>query len=345
MKPISYKKLFLTVLVVISVLRSIGQDINFSQFYDLPLLRNPSLAGIFTGDVRVTSGFRNQWQSVTVPYRTIALGVELKKSVSENSGDFITYGVQMTNDMAGDSKLSRTQVFPVINYHKSLSADKSTYLSAAFMGGPVMQQFDPSKLSFDDQFVGGAYSSSNPTRQTFGNTKMTYWDPAAGLCFSSVSGDNTDYYIGVGLFHFTKPKVAFQPQNDISLNPKYVVNAGLTTATSDQNRIVLYGDYFKQGGASQAQGGAMFLHDLVQRDDEKKISIAAGLFYRLNDALIPVIRLDHYQMSIGATYDINISKLSPASQYRGGLEITLSYKAFTGNQNKDARMVRCPKFY
>ncbi len=345
MNPISIKKI--TVLLMSVLLSgSIGaQDINFSQFYDLPMLRNPALAGIFTGDIRVTSGFRNQWQSVTVPYRTIALGVEIKKNLGENSGDFITYGVQMTNDVAGDSKLSRTQVFPVLNYHKSLSEDKSTYLSAAFMGGPVMQQFDPSKLSFDDQFTGGSYSSSNPTRQTFSNTNLTYWDPAAGLCFSSMAGENTDYYVAVGLFHFTKPKVAFQAQNDISLNPKYVVNAGLTTATSDQNRLVLYGDFFKQGGTSQAQGGAMFLHDLVQRDDDKKISIAAGMFYRLNDALIPVIRLDHYQMSIGATYDINISKLTQASLYRGGLEITLSYKAFTNKQNSAARMVRCPRFY
>ena len=322
-----------------------AQDINFSQFYDLPLLRNPALAGIFTGDLRLTSGYRNQWQSVTVPYRTIALGIEYKKPVGENGADFITFGAQLTNDMAGDSKLSRTQVFPVINYHKSLSAEKNTYLSAAFMAGPVMQRFDPAKLSFDDQFVGGSYSASNPTRQTFTNTSLTYWDPAAGLCLSSVSGNNVDYYVGVGLFHFTRPKVAFQPQNDISLNPKWVLNAGVTTPTSDQNRIVFYGDFFKQGGATLIQGGLMMMHDLVERDDEKKISIAAGMFYRVNDALVPVLRLDHYNMSIGATYDINISKLSPASQYRGGLELTLSYKGFTRNQSSDARMVRCPRFY
>jgi type IX secretion system PorP/SprF family membrane protein len=345
MKKLFLKKPILILLLILSQFGSNAQDINFSQFYDLPLLRNPALAGIFTGDVRVTSGFRNQWQSVTVPYRTIALGIEYKKPVGQTSNDFITFGLQMTNDMAGDSKLTRTQVFPVLNYHKSLSGDKNTFLSAAFMAGPVMQRFDPTKLSFDDQFVGGTYSASNPTRQSFTNTSLTYWDPAVGLCFSSVSGENTDFYIGAGLFHFTQPKVAFQPQNDITLNKKWVINGGLTSQVGDMNRIVVYGDYFKQGGASQAQGGLMYMHDLVQRDDNKKISIAAGMFYRLNDALIPVLRLDHYNMSIGATYDINISKLSTASQYRGGLEITLSYKGFTRNQNSDARMVRCPRFY
>jgi len=74
-----------------------SQDINFSQFYELPLLRNPALAGIFAGDIRATSAFRSQWQSVTVPYRTMALGLEYKKPICRNSNDFITLGFQATN--------------------------------------------------------------------------------------------------------------------------------------------------------------------------------------------------------------------------------------------------------
>ena len=323
-----------------------AQDINFSQFYDLPILRNPALAGIFDGDVRLTSGFRNQWQSVTVPYKTIALGAEFKKMVSANTGDFVTFGFQLTNDIAGDSKLSRTQVFPVMNYHKSLSADKSTYLSAAFMGGPVMQHFDPTQLKFDDQYLGGTFSASNPTSQTLSNNNLTYWDPAVGLSLSGQSGENVNYYVAAGLFHFTKPRVSFQAQNDFRLNPKYVLNFGLTSTTSDYDRVVVYADLFKQGGAAQGQGGVMMIHDLVQTDDDKKVSISGGLFYRWNDAVIPVVKLDYYKISIGATYDINVSKLVAASHYRGGLEMTLSYKAFSPNHSSDASyQTRCPRFF
>ena len=66
---------------------AMAQDINFSQFYDVPVLRNPALAGLFTGDVRVSSGFRNQWQSVTVPYRTMVLSGEIKKVVWNGSNE------------------------------------------------------------------------------------------------------------------------------------------------------------------------------------------------------------------------------------------------------------------
>jgi type IX secretion system PorP/SprF family membrane protein len=322
-----------------------AQDINFSQFYDLPILRNPAISGLFDGDVRVTSGLRNQWQSVTVPYRTIALGAEIKKPVSFQTGDFITFGVQLTSDQAGDSKLSRTQIFPFINYHKSLSADKSTYLSAAFMAGPVMQRFDPTALQFDDQYLGGSFSATNPTRQSFTNTSLTYWDPACGLSLNGQAGENGNYYLGVGLFHFTKPRVSFQAQNDFRLNPKYVLNAGFTKRTSDYDKLTIYADVFKQGGAEQAQGGAMLTHDLVQSDDEMAISISGGIFYRFKDAIIPVVKLDYYKFSVGATYDVNVSKLVPASMYRGGLELTMSYRAFSPKRmGEDAYNVRCPKF-
>ena len=120
-----------------------AQDINFSQFHELPLLRNPSLAGIYRGDIRVTSAFRSQWGSVTVPYKTVALGVETKFGVSDRSNDYMSVGLQLTNDVAGDSRLGKTQILPMITYHKSVSENKDAYLSLGFIGGPVQQRLFP----------------------------------------------------------------------------------------------------------------------------------------------------------------------------------------------------------
>jgi type IX secretion system PorP/SprF family membrane protein len=336
---------YLIILFLLNPGYAICQDINFSQFYELPLLRNPALAGIFTGDYRVTSAYRNQWQSVTVPYRTLALGLEYRKSIKQNSNDFFTIGMQATDDIAGDSRLSRIQLFPVVNYHKSLNSERDTYLSAAIMGGPVMQRFDPSKLQFDDQFVNGSYSPSNPTKQIFTNTGFTYWDIAAGINFSSVAGADTRFYLGAGLFHITKPKVAFQKQYDIVLNPKWVINAGLSKPLNNVNKVIIYADYFMQGGARLIQGGLLLSHDFLGNSENQKTSFSGGLFYRYKDALVPVLKLDYNKLSVGVNYDINISKLKTASQLRGALELTLSYKGFTSNQNSSVNNVRCPRFY
>jgi type IX secretion system PorP/SprF family membrane protein len=321
------------------------QDINFSQFYELPLLRNPALAGIFSGDYAITSAYRNQWQSVTTPYKTFALGLEYKKSIKQNSNDFFTIGLQGTNDIAGDSRLSRTQVLPVFNFHKSLNSERDTYLSAGIMGGPVMQRFDPSQLTFDDQFVNGSYSPSNPTKQVFTNTGFTYWDLTAGLTFSSVAGADTRFYFGAAMFHITKPKVAFQKQYDIVLNPKFVINAGLSKSINDINKVIFYADYFMQGGARLVQGGVMLSHDFLSNDESQEITLTAGLFYRSQDALIPVLKIEYNKLGLGFNYDINISKLKTASQLRGSFEATMSYKGFTKGPNSSVNKVRCPAFY
>ena len=305
-----YKILLLGVFMLATHYVSEAQDINFSQFYELPLLRNPALAGIFPGDIRVAGAYRSQWQSVTTPYQTMALGTEVKFSMGPNSDDYITLGLHLSNDQAGDSKLSKTQIFPVLNYHKLLNSESNSYLSAGIMAGAVQQRFDPTKLTFDDQFVNGSFSVTNPTRQIFTNTNLTYWDVAAGLSFSSEIGE-VHYYVGIGLYHFTHPKVAFMPANDVHLNQKLVLNGGLSVPTSDYDKLILYGDLFTQGGNRQAQGGFLFSHDLVQYDDETKVTLTGGAFYRWNDAFIPVAKIE-YEKGL-----VNVRCVVYYSQYLG----------------------------
>ncbi len=60
-----------------------AQDIHFSQFFEAPLLRNPSLAGIYTGDIRVQGVYRDQWNSVTNAYRTGSFNAEYKMPVGK----------------------------------------------------------------------------------------------------------------------------------------------------------------------------------------------------------------------------------------------------------------------
>ncbi len=339
------KKQLIAIISLLLASNAMAQDLSFSQFYEKPLLRNPALAGVFDGDIRVAGIFRNQWQSVTVPYQTGALSVEMKFPVG-NANDYLTLGLQTTYDVAGDIKLKRTQILPVINFHKSLNEDYDSYLSVAFMGGAVNSQFDVSKLKLDDQYVAGAFSASNPTQQVFSNTGVTYWDMATGLTYSQGFGDNGSWYLGAALFHFNKPKVAFYTNNQTTtLLNKFTVNGGLTAPTSDANRIVLFGDYSQQGGSNQFCGGALYGTDLVQEyDGDDKVSLYLGAFYRWKDALVPIVKLDYYNTAVGLSYDVNVSKLKTASQLRGGFELSLSYRGKFLGRSLAGEKMRCVKF-
>src|ERR1700704_1861697 len=122
-----------------------GQDIHFSQFFEAPLLRNPSLAGIFTGDIRVQAVYRDQWNSVTNAYKTASLNAEYKNPIGK-ADDFITFGIQMHYDRAGTVGLTTMHVLPALNYHKSMSSSRNSYLSLGFMGGVVQRRIDRSKM-------------------------------------------------------------------------------------------------------------------------------------------------------------------------------------------------------
>ncbi len=70
MKTILHKFVW-GMLLLFASLQVQSQDIHFSQFFEAPLLRNPALAGLFTGDLRIQAVYRTQWQSVSVPYQTL----------------------------------------------------------------------------------------------------------------------------------------------------------------------------------------------------------------------------------------------------------------------------------
>src|SRR5688500_14821174 len=94
------RRLAACALFACSAIASRAQDMHFSQFFEAPLLRNPALAGIFTGDLRVQGVYRTQWGSLTVPYRTGSFDLEYKKPIGRGD-DFITTGIQVLFDKAG----------------------------------------------------------------------------------------------------------------------------------------------------------------------------------------------------------------------------------------------------
>ena len=335
-------KFILSVVITLGMATgSYSQDINFSQFYELPLLRNPGLAGIFWGDFRLTASYRNQWESVSVPFRTMALGAEYKLPQREDATIGKVLGLQITNDVAGDARFARTQIFPAGNIQVPLSFGSQTYLSLGFMGGPVQQKFDPEKMTFDDQFVNGSYRVGNPTQQVFNRTNMTYFDMAAGLSLSGLIGEGGKYYVGVGGFHLIAPTVAFIKQNDIKLNRKYVVNMGVYAPAGYGNNFIIYADYFSQGDYQIAQGGFLYGYSINGEAEEyNRTAISAGVFYRWADAIVPVVRLDVVKFGIGLSYDVNVSKLKTASQSRGGFELTMSYKNLLSSRHPSS--TSCP---
>jgi type IX secretion system PorP/SprF family membrane protein len=339
-------KFLLVVTCILAAAVGRAQDIHFSQFFEAPLLRNPSLAGIYTGDVRVQGVYRDQWNSVTNGYRTGSLNAEYKMPLRKND-DFITAGVQVLYDKAGDVGLTSTHFLPAVNYHKSLSNEKTMYLSLGFMGGLIRKSVDFSKITTDNQYGGGGFDPSLPVGEYFSSPNFMTWDASVGLSFNTTFGANqwNSLFLGAAYHHLNRPKNSFYRDASIELNPKYVFSAGVKFNIDGFSYITFQADQSIQGSFSETIGGALYSYKLGTLIEEHPLyTIHAGAFLRWGDALIPVLKLERRPLSIAISYDVNISPLKTASQGRGGFEISLSYVGFLDRENSSLEKVLCPRF-
>jgi hypothetical protein len=104
--------------------------------------------------------------------------------------DFLTVGLQILFDKAGSAGLTSTQVFPALNYSKSLSDKHASYLSLGFMGGYVEKRIDVSKITTNSQFDGAAFNPSLGSGETFPSPDIHYWDGSVGMSYNGSFGQN-----------------------------------------------------------------------------------------------------------------------------------------------------------
>lgn len=347
MKKYSLHQLyFAVVLLIVSALKASAQDIHFSQFYETSILRNPALTGIFSGDYKVGAIYRSQWSSISAPFQTALATAEGRIAVSDEVNDFVSFGLLAYYDKAGSINLQTLSVYPAINYNKSLEDKHGSYLSLGFTGGYVQRSFDPGRMTFDEQYQNGVFSSTNANGEILPNPKVTQWDLGAGMNFSSSAGENNDvaYFVGVAAYHLTRPKDAFfTDAGDVRQDTRWNVNLGLGWRMNDLWKVQFNGNYMLQGAYSEIiAGGLLCWNKMDDQMREVELALYAGLFYRVNDAIIPTFKLTYRDFGVTASYDFNVSKLKAATNLRGGFEIS-AFKTGLFKQQYDRARTVCPK--
>ena len=87
--------------------------------------------------------------------------------------------------------------------------------------------------------------------------------------------------------------------------------------------------YMIQGPAKEITAGTYlkyrFKNGTKITGEKVENSIGIGVFYRVNDAIIPQFLIDMGTYAIGFSYDANISSYRKASRTVGGFEISLRY--------------------
>lgn len=321
-----------------------AQDVHFSQAEFSPLTLNPALAGAFSSFQGIAM-YRGQYGSFTSPYRTFAASMDGRLSAGmKNSNGIIGGGLNFYNDQMGDGHFSQSTVGVNLAYNLKVSRFGRVALGLNTTFGQCST--NPGSGQWGTQYDGMDYNASLGTGEAFYAQNFSYFDVGAGMVYSYQTnvGHITNeadkgIHIGIAAYHLNNPRYSFYNSSIQTIPVRLSVfvngNIGILMA----NGIIQPGVYFQhQKKSNEAQYGFYYKQIIKdaskQTDLEKEISVSIGLFSRFKDAFIIKSIVDYGPLSTGFSYDINVSRLSLVSNFKGGFEVFLRYDLDRINRKK-----------
>ncbi len=337
------KKIFLSAAVgLVLASAAKAQDPNFSQFFASPLTLNPALTGKFDGILRVAGNYRNQWPTINNAYVTKTVSVDfgmLKNRIPDI--DQMGVGILALTDRAGDGVLVTNSAGLSLSYHKGLDENGYHQIGAGFQGAYTNKRLDVTKVVFEDELTPFGFVPGT-TGEIFSNKQInvSYVDINAGILYNGSTNGYNNFYIGASMYHINRPKETFQG-GEFILNARTTIQGGGKIPIGPYNFLHFSAIHSMQAKAHNTVAGGAFSYN-VNSSEDNPTNLYIGAWYRFNDAVIPYIGLEFSGIHIGATYDANTSELKPASNTRGGMEISLIYIKKPSDPN--ARKLNCPRF-
>lgn len=321
------------------VQNALAQDPNFSQFFSSPMTLNPAFTGKFFGSYRVAGNYRNQWPTIERAYTTATASVDfqvMQGKIANNDTWGVGFMGYTDNSANGAVKFNYAAVSTA--YHKGLDEEGYHQLGAGFQVTYSNMLINTSMLKFEDQLTTAGFTGVTSEIFNTGTLKSNYMDISGGILYNGSTGDRTNFYMGVSMYHLNRPKQQFTGAAYL-LPTRTTIHAGTYFPIGTTTTLHMSGLQMFQGGTSSTMlGGALQMS--TNPDDIKATSLYFGAWVRLKDAIIPYVGLEFDDFRIGASYDYNSSQLRTASNNRGGIEISLIY---TRRPSSD-KIVNCPKF-
>ena len=334
-----------TLLLSLSLLLSsnlFSQDVHFSMYNMSPLVLNPASTGAFLGSFRVGGIYRDQWRSIfgNNRYSTPSFYIDAPIINGFGKQDWVGIGVMMYQDQVGLGQLSTGSFMFSGSYHRALDRKAKNVLTLGVQGGIVQRSanLQSTDLKFEDELDlgggGGILTSQDRVGDPQEGIQTRYFDLSAGLLFTSRINKTNFWNLGFAMHHLTTPNYSLLNPNTGGVGGGGQNNFGPQLPLRITGHGMLHLDigekwlfepmayYVRVGPASEAAAqawGGLYL------DEEKEKAIRFGLGYRLADAGEVLLGFDYKTLKVGVSYDVNVSSLREATNFRGGFEIGAAY--------------------
>jgi type IX secretion system PorP/SprF family membrane protein len=280
---------------------------------------------MFEETFRATIVHRDQWKSVFPGYKTNLIDAQYKL-LSYYNDNYTGFGLSIVQDEAGKASQKLFSIKGNVAYH--LLANSKNLLSAGAQIGYFQKSIDWTGLAWDAQFNGIEYDPTLDDQEKLISRRDGTIDLSAGINWRKKVDAKNKINLSAAIHH-TNQSLQYIRKGEERFRYRQTFS-GSWFIKGEQIDMQYHALYQRQGGAMQvmlgAQGSYRLGGDSRYTNVKTSSALIAGVYYRYQDAIHPMIAFEFKRMAIlGVGYDIRINKIPGIDKLMGGPEINLTY--------------------
>ncbi|MBM3922595.1 MAG: type IX secretion system membrane protein PorP/SprF [Sphingomonadales bacterium] len=304
----------------------LAQDPHYTQFFATPYLINPAYTGVFDGDLRLSTNYRQQWMGLASPITSMVASVDGKLF---NDGVYhqnpFNVGLAFQSDKTLNGALSSNGLTANASYHIPLDREGYQSLGIGLSGTYGKRNFNFSNMASASQFTSGGFNLALPSGEIAMENMKPHFSVGAGVLYCNSKPEEGSFFeIGVGAYHLNRPlqTILYEGTSVIPMR----VSAHTFLQRYVGSDLLLDGRllYQLQAGSDYLLGG-IALSKLLEEDPQGSL-IGLGCWYRTGDAIAPYLFGEFNSLRIGFTYDIQLNDIRKPTAPVTTIEFSLQYR-------------------
>lgn len=316
---------------------SFSQDFTFSQFGINSHVFNPAGIGQSSTDLRITTSYRNQWFASGYPYQTFLVSGEWKMNPFPKKLKQAGVCLAVADDQVGNGQWRNTWINLGVSATKELDDAHRHLFSFGISGALLVRQFNAQDLIFENQFESSSFEF-NPSISSGENVsamRQTFFQTNSGIRYDFSVSERLDFHVGTSALWLYRPSEALSTlssKNFARMNSRVTGLFSAQWKLTDDLWVVPQCFFSQQGKARELNFGGWLL--FTSHLEHKGVwQTGFGFFSRLDDSVIPAIRLGNHRIYGQLSYDATFSAVKKTDVQKkfvgiggmGSLEFSLVY--------------------
>ena len=306
-----------------------AQDFHLSQYDMATQYLNPAMTGMYggeTGDYRIYSDYRSQWQNASLnPYTTAYLAYDMS-AVKWNKD--LGLGAYFVNSSSGISSLNSFNLMLSAAYNITGNSQDIHELTTGIQMGIIHKGFDPDNFTYDSQYSEalGGFDTGLPSGENYSRSSITGFDANYGIYYKYIEkGKLANPFGGFSIYHLTRPNESFT-STESKMPMRFNLHGGCDLSVDESLKLTPRFLYMSQAKSNEFNLGLLTSYAIAN----SPYSALLQLDYRNGDAFIMGLGIKQNQHIFRITYDMNSSSLNNYANSSSSWEVSLLLTGIKG---------------